>query len=227
MYSGNADDVYTDHPLVDACYNERPGSVPLKLPRTAPNVIEGRFYMKNHSFSVLIPLVFQNGYIDEDASEPLSIVMFRDTSGENMATVNVTQTTRFEVAPEVCLLISKQAFPRWVNIIQTHLASARVIHESEWHGRKLAGTFGLMELPGGVTRQDAGDEDVIRGYLVSFIEDCIIHITVQDSRFSFKSRAGTYEPLEVIRAELLQQAVALLESYRNELRRNDDFEWGE
>lgn len=206
---------YTDHPLVDACYSDRPGSIPLALRRGKPNVVDDRFYMKNHSFSVYLPEVFRNGYIDEDASEPLSIAMFRDASGENMVMINVTQTMRYECSPEAWLMISKQAFPRWISVIQNQNGAARVLHESEWQSRARAGYFGLMELPGGVTRQDSGDEDVIRGYLVSFIDDCIIHITVQDSHVSFKS-GGVYQPIDTIRAELLRQATLLLESLRCE-----------
>jgi hypothetical protein len=124
------------------------------------------------------------------------------------------------VSIEKCQDISKGGFFHWKkSSILREVTTARVLHEEKWEDKQRAGYFVLMEVPAGVGIIDlSGDvvaKDVIRGYLISFIDSKVVSICVQDNVFSFKW-FDQYLSLEIIKNELLSQAADILKSYLTE-----------
>jgi hypothetical protein len=189
-------------------------------PRSEPKITGGRLYMP--VFSILLPDKFWGGTIDGRACDLLSTVTLSDDTSGDLAVIDALQTTAGPVSIEKCLEISKDSFFHWKkSSILRQVPTARVLHEEKWADNQRAGYFVLMEVPAGVGMIDESGEvvekDVIRGYLVSFIDGRVVSICVQDNVFSFKW-CDRYFSLEIIKNELLSQAADILKSYRTEQR---------
>jgi predicted alpha/beta hydrolase family esterase len=183
-----------------------------------PKISNGRLYMD--AFSIALPNKFRCGTIDDRNYEHLSTVTMGDDTTGDVAVIEALQTSLGPVSIEKCLEISKDGFSTWKKpSTLKQIPTARVLYEEKWEEKPLAGHFALMEVPAGVRMIESSgervDHDVIRGYLTTFIDGYVVSICIQDKVFSFKC-GDRYFSLEIIKNELLSQAVDILKSYRKE-----------
>lgn len=174
------------------------------------NIIDGRFYTKNMAFSFLVPDKFRSGTICENVHGTLSkVILTEEATNRGQIVVDVIQDWGKKS-------IGTDGKP---SSILSKTPSTRVLQEEEWEDKQHTGFFVLMEEPKGVriinSLGDVEDIDAIEGHLITVIDGNLVSTCVRDDVFSFKW-FGQYFSLEVIKNELLSQAVDLLKSYRPE-----------
>lgn len=178
-----------------------------------PTVKGNRFYKKNMSFSVEIPEYLRDGIINE--VHDTQVLFGKDEDG--MVVVTTIPTTCKVESTRKRIEIAKEMFYSCeLSRLETACPGSKIRHESEWTDKPHSGYFAVVEVPGGISFIDSdgySEIDLLRGYLVSFVDGVVVIIIVEERTISYKC-GDDYLPIDFVRIRFLDEAVKVLKSFR-------------
>lgn len=202
--------VYSDHPILGGPHSNE-GCLRATHTTARPIIKNNRFYMKNGSFSIGLPEEYRDALINEDGYEMSSIAILSKHSGET-AVIMTEQTRIFAISSAQALKKAKEHFQTEdLKILMECIPDSTLLYETDWSNRNLAAYLAIFRVPRGCTFYDQPEPefaDVVRAYLAGYIEGAYVTVVISDLDRKNESPE--------LYADLLNRAVAILESYENE-----------